>query len=116
MKRILVVEDELDALDMLAVLLEDEGYEVIPAHNGREGLDALKRSRVDLIVTDVMMPFMSGEQMLAEVKKDPNLRDIPIIVMSAGDGVRAARRFHCAYFQKPMVVDDFLRVVKKLVR
>jgi CheY-like chemotaxis protein len=115
MARILLVEDELDSLEMMQVLLELEGYEVVAATNGKEALEKLARLRPDLIVTDVMMPFMSGEQLLTEIGKRSDLASIPVIVMSAGDGGEVAARFHAPYVKKPINVRRFLQLVRSSV-
>jgi CheY-like chemotaxis protein len=113
--RVLVVEDEVDSRDMMAALLESEGYETVTAENGRDALAKLRDIRVDLIVTDVMMPFMSGEELVAELKADAWLRSIPVIVMSAGDGSHVASRFQCQFCAKPVEIGAFLRLMRRLV-
>ncbi len=115
MKRILVVEDEIDMLEMLAILLEAEGYEVITAENGRVGLEKATQTRLDLIITDVMMPFMSGDQMLAEIQKSAELRSIPVIIMSASAGTEMAIAFKCAFIRKPANIDALVSLIRKLI-
>ncbi len=114
MKRILVVEDEMDSLELLALLLEDEGYEVITAENGRVGLEKATQTRLDLIVTDVMMPFMSGVEMLTEIQKRADLRSIPVIIMSAAAAKEIAIPFECAFMRKPLQIDALVSLVRKV--
>src|SRR4051812_21181559 len=83
-KRVLVVDDEQSILELLQSLLEDEGYEVETAADGREGLAQLGRAAVDLILCDIMMPFMTGLQFcLAMQQAGDAYRHIPLIFMSA---------------------------------
>jgi class 3 adenylate cyclase len=70
---------------MLARGLEQEGHAVVFAEDGREGLDLLRQQRFDLMLLDVLMPELDGYEVLAELKDDPHLRDIPVIVTSALD-------------------------------
>lgn len=115
MKRILIVEDEVDSREMLDILLQDEGYEVLTAANGREALHVLESATPDVIVTDIMMPFMGGEELLSELRKDAKSKTIPVIVMSAGDRGEVARRFAAAFVPKPFDIDVFLGVLRKTV-
>jgi len=115
MKRILLVEDEVDTAEMMQVLLESAGYEVMWAHNGKDGLQKLAEQTPDLIMTDVMMPFMGGDQMLAELKKSPEYSALPVIVLSAGVGAGVAKRFNATFVQKPIDITAVLALVAKLV-
>src|SRR5579885_1072524 len=83
MKTILVVEDEFAIADMLSSLLEDEGYRVILASNGQEGLARLAETRPNTVLCDVMMPIMDGRQLRKTMKADPSFKDVPIVLMSA---------------------------------
>jgi CheY-like chemotaxis protein len=86
-RRILVVEDDAITLSAIRMVLRWEGYVVDCARNGREALDKLRSSPVkpDLILLDVRMPLLDGEQFRRRQKRDPALRDIPVVVIS-GDG------------------------------
>lgn len=79
---ILVIEDDESVQGFLSVLLEGEGYEVLAAQDGLEGLVKLEISRPDLILLDIMMPNVSGERVLREIKADPRLAELPVIVVS----------------------------------
>ena len=78
--RILVVDDEKEIADLLEIYLISDGYEVLKAYNGEEGLEILNREQVDLLLLDVMMPGMDGLEMCRKVREDKN---IPIIIVSA---------------------------------
>jgi CheY-like chemotaxis protein len=82
--RILVVEDDADAREAMIALLQMKGYRAVPAGNGREALDYLNRAPVpDLIILDLWMPVMDGWQFRSEQIRDPRLKDVPVIVVTA---------------------------------
>jgi CheY-like chemotaxis protein len=112
---VLVVEDHEDLREMLAVLLETEGFDVQTASNGREALTCLDAARPDVILLDLMMPVMSGDEFRERQLADPRFRDVPVICMTAAhDGVaRAARLRADAYFQKPVDFDLLVGAVRQ---
>ncbi|MGD1045459.1 MAG: response regulator transcription factor [Bacteroidota bacterium] len=81
-KTILVVDDEKDIVDLLSYNLSKEGFAVITARNGKEALEKVKH-KPDLIILDLMMPEMSGLQVIQEVKKDKTVSSIPILILTA---------------------------------
>lgn len=83
MKTILVVDDEWAIAEVLEALLGDEGYRVIVANNGRQGLERLTEWRPDLIMLDFMMPIMDGPATFAALKANPRTSHIPVILMSS---------------------------------
>lgn len=85
MTRILVVDDVPANVEILSFHLEDEGYEVIEAQSGEQALGILQSSEkeIDLILLDVMMPVMSGLDVLAQVKRNPETDNIPVILVTA---------------------------------
>ena len=112
MATILVVEDNDDVREMMAVTLELEGHHAVTAANGREALDMLRRGlEPSLILLDLMMPVMNGWDFKAAVEADPVLRDIPIVVVSAGAGESVARAAAQAFVAKPIDVERLLAVV-----
>ncbi|MDA1258915.1 MAG: response regulator [Chloroflexi bacterium] len=86
MQLILVVDDNPDVRFALTTLLDDEGYEVMEASDGDVGIDAARERKPDLILLDLMMPRMDGFETLRELKKDENLCDIPVVVLTARRG------------------------------
>ena len=110
MPSVLVVEDHADLREMLAVLLETEGFQVQTAGNGVEALRSLDATRPSVILLDLMMPVMTGDEFRERQLADPRFRDVPVICMTAAhDGRdRAARIRADAYFQKPV---DFERLI-----
>ncbi len=81
-KRILIVDDEPDAISYISSILENNGYEYLSADNGEEGLEMAKKEKPDMILLDLIMPEKSGLLMFQELKKDPELGKIPVIVVS----------------------------------
>ena len=80
---ILVVDDDPVILKLLEVNFEMEGFTVLVAHDGEEGIEVARQDRPDVIVSDIMMPKRSGLELVTELKGDPETSDIPIILLSA---------------------------------
>jgi DNA-binding response OmpR family regulator len=80
---ILVVDDDPVILKLLEVNFEMEGFTVLVAHDGEEGIEVARQDRPDVIVSDIMMPKRSGLELVSELKGDPDTSDIPIILLSA---------------------------------
>lgn len=111
---VLVVEDNADAREIFALTLSTNGYQVIEAENGAEGLERLKEFvDVDVILTDLRMPIMDGFEMAAAIKASPALRHIPIVVLTAtplADKAAMLRQF-AALLLKPCSMDELLRTI-----
>jgi CheY-like chemotaxis protein len=115
-RTVLVVEDHADLREMLAVLLESEGFQVQTARNGAEALDSLKHERPAVILLDLMMPVMSGDEFRRRQLQEPEYADVPVICMTAAhDGRQRAERLQAAqYFQKPVDFDRLITAVREL--
>ena len=98
-KKVLVVDDELDIRTFIITLLETEGYKPISAKDGKEGLEIARRDKPSLIILDVMMPKESGITMYRDLKNDPDLQDIPVIMLSA-----LAKK---TFFHSQKVLDEY---------
>jgi CheY-like chemotaxis protein len=111
---ILVVEDDQDSRVILALTLQFEGYHVLEAANGREALTLCLRHRPSLILLDLMMPVMTGEEFRAQQLTTRDIRHIPVVVVSARhDTDTAAQRLAArAWLEKPVDFDNLLRVVR----
>jgi len=81
-KKILVVDDEKDMLEILKAKLEFAGYEVLTAINGRDAIAKAKTQKPDLITLDIIMPDVDGAEVAETLKKDPETKDIPIIFLT----------------------------------
>ncbi|HZQ63251.1 MAG TPA: response regulator [Casimicrobiaceae bacterium] len=113
-RTILVVDDEDALLRVLALVLEEEGYRVVTACNGRLALEAFATHGADLVITDYMMPEMDGKELVAALHEmRPRL---PVIVMSSLDAAiaGAACAGHAQFVRKPFDIPDFLRSVAQL--
>ncbi len=86
-KKILIVDDEPDIVSYLEMVLQDQGYETITAGNGNEALEAVKRDRPDLVTLDITMPEASGTRFYKEIRLDPELSSIPVIIVTAVTGL-----------------------------
>jgi len=114
---VLVVEDDSDALDLIATILEDAGYNVLRATNGLEALARLaeQRGRCDLILLDLMMPVMNGWDFRRKQREILALADIPVILMSAGAHLAAASDGldPAGSMTKPVDPEDLIAIVKR---
>lgn len=117
MTTILVVDDEYLIADILSFALEDEGFMVVKAGNGRKGLEVLERERPALIVTDFMMPVMDGQEFATAVRALPSVNHLPIILMSGAQahiGMARSDLFDVVV-PKPFDIDVIITEVKKLL-
>lgn len=78
----MVIDDEEDVVTFLTTLLEENGYETCWAMDGVEGLEKIKREKPDLICLDLLMPEKTGILLYREIRKDPELKDIPVIMIT----------------------------------
>jgi two-component system chemotaxis response regulator CheY len=117
---ILVVDDNPDVRLALATLLQDEGFEVAEASDGDVGLEAARERKPDLILLDLMMPRVDGFETLRELKKDENLADVPVVVLTARRGsedMTLARALGATdYLNKPWNDGGLETAVKKALR
>lgn len=81
-KTVLLVEDNDSVRELIKVLLETEGYAIVEASDGRDGLSKAESAKPDLMILDLMMPGLDGESVLNELSRHETLRDVPILVVS----------------------------------
>ncbi len=113
MKRVLVVDDDTDIREVVSDLLESVGYDVARAENGLAALREMRLHLPDLVILDLMMPVMDGWQFRAEQKRDADLAQVPVLVISAAtthSDVDAA-----CFIPKPFDADRLLNAVQRLV-
>lgn len=105
---VLVVDDDVEIRETVSALLQHEGYTVIRAENGRQALDQLQLVHPNCVLLDLMMPVMSGWEVLEEIQENAELSKIPIVVVSAmcAPGAKAC-------LQKPVDLDELLDVVDR---
>lgn len=81
--RVLVCDDERHIVRLIQVNLEKQGYQVITAFDGKDGLEKIRAEKPDLVVLDVMMPYMDGFEVLKNLRRDPDTENIPVIMLTA---------------------------------
>jgi len=117
---ILVVDDEPNSLFGICEVLTDEGFNVLPAGNGKEALELLHANPINVIVTDEKMPDLSGMELLAEIKK--NYPNIPVILITAYGSVSMAveslKRGAFYFFEKPIFnnLERFVTIIRKAIK
>lgn len=118
-KHILVVEDTAALRANIVELLEMEKFLVSYASHGKEALSCLEEAPADLIITDLLMPEMSGFDFIARVRENPLWKSIPILVYSAmpahENEEKVLRMGANSYLKKPSTLEDLLEAVKKLI-
>ena len=116
-KRILVVEDQEDNRRILRDLLTRSGFAITEAENGEEALAAIEMERPDLILMDIQLPVLDGHEATRRIKADPQLRTIPIIVITSyalsGDEAKAREAGCDAYVAKPFSPRQLLAKIKE---
>ena len=128
-KKVLVVDDELDMRTFITTLLETNGYRPVSAEDGVQGLEVARAKKPALIILDVMMPKESGINLYRELKSDPDLKEIPVIMLSA---LSRKTFFHsqrvldeykreripepAAYIEKPPEPDELLEAIKNSLK
>ena len=117
MTTILIVDDEYLIADILGYALEDEGYMVVKASNGKKGLEVLDRERPGLVITDFMMPVMDGLEFARAIRARPAFGHIPILLMSGAQGSvgRATPELFAAVFDKPFDIGAVIAKVREYV-
>ncbi len=104
---VLIVDDDPDIVDTVAIMLESKGYEVGKAYDGIEGEESIGKRRPDLVILDVMMPRKNGYALCSELKKNEETKDIPVILLTAvSDCVRSTSYSHAE--GKAMEADDYI--------
>jgi DNA-binding response OmpR family regulator len=104
-KRILVVDDEPDVVQIVTSILQAKGYETDVAQDGQQALDKIQQRRPDLVILDLMMPVISGLEVVHRLKREEETRDLPIIVMSAA-GRNSGKPEE--FFREGLGSDDFI--------
>jgi DNA-binding response OmpR family regulator len=115
-KKVLIVDDEVEIVNMLSLNLEIHGYKVLKAHNGKDALDIAHNESLDLILLDVMMPGISGFEVCKKLKGDILTRAIPVIMVSAkdqiSDKIEGLSSGAEDYLTKPFNLEELLLRIK----
>ncbi len=119
-KRILVVDDEPDILQVTSFRLKKAGYEVLTAIDGREAMDLIKKEPLDLILLDLVLPQVTGYEVCKWVKADDKLKEIPVILFTASAvhdvTEKASQTGAQDYIVKPFEPEELLAKVKKFIK
>ncbi|MCB2216563.1 response regulator [Desulfofustis glycolicus] len=124
-KLILVVDDDIDLVEALAMKLESLNYAVAKAYDGVEGFDKIKSRRPDLVILDVMMPRKDGYQLCDELKKSDEYKDVPVILLTAvTDAISSTNYTHMGgkttladdFVSKPIDLDKLMEIVEDNLR
>lgn len=119
-KRILVVEDTEDNLQILRDLLSNAGFEVVEAHDGQEAISATEAYRPDLILMDIQLPVLNGYEAIRRIKSDQSFHSIPIIAVTSyalsGDREKAQAAGCDGYVAKPFSPRQLLATVRDLLK
>jgi two-component system alkaline phosphatase synthesis response regulator PhoP len=120
--KILLIDDDADFVESTKIVLKSKPYEVIIAVNGNDGLRKAREEKPDLILLDVIMPVENGFTAAEQLKKDPKLAKIPVLMLTsystrgAGTGIPRSRGLEVEYedyIDKPVSPDDLLAIVAK---
>jgi CheY-like chemotaxis protein len=119
-KKIMIVDDEENIVELVRVILEKEGFEVIITRNGKECLDKLSKVKPDLILMDMMMPVMTGREAVEKIRKNPKTRDLKVafltVVRFSEIGKEELKALGvCDYITKPFDNNDLIKRVRKIV-
>lgn len=117
-KKILAVDDEKHIVRLVQVNLERAGYQVVTANDGKEALEKVDAENPDLVVLDVMMPYMDGFEVLQNLRRNPATRDIPVIMLTAkaqdADVFKGWQSGVDCYLTKPFNPMELLSFVKRI--
>jgi two-component system response regulator VicR len=118
---ILCVEDEPEMIELIRIILERKGYEVMGAIGGRAGLDALNTLTPDLILLDLMMPDVDGWEVFRQVRSTPRLQNTPVIVVTAkAQSIDKVLGLHIAkvndYITKPFGPQELIAAVERVLQ
>lgn len=118
-KTVLVVDDQPHIVRLIQVNLEKEGFQVVTAGDGVEGLQKLHALKPDLVILDVIMPRKDGFEVLREIKTDPSLSEIPVVMLTVkthnADIVQGLREGAELYLPKPFHPKELVSMVKRVL-
>lgn len=118
--RVLIVDDDSDAREFIRTVLSDEKAAIVEAKDGFEALEVARREKPDLVTLDITMPGKTGAQVYEEMRRDPDLRDIPVCIVSGQPELRQLIYQRVVpppdgYLDKPISENALLLIVKKIL-
>lgn len=118
--KILVVDDDKTTRKMVSLILKSKGYEVVTAENGMDGLQKLGLEQINLILTDMNMPYMDGIEFTKQVRANPETSHIPIVMLTTeADEEEKKRAFDAGvddYLVKPATAEQIVESMKKIIK
>jgi two-component system response regulator VicR len=119
-KVVVCIEDEPEMIDLVKLILGRKGFELVGAVGGREGLETVRQLKPDLVLLDLMMPDMDGWEVYQKMKTDEELKEIPVIVVTAkAQSIDKVLGLHIAkvedYVTKPFGPQELLQAVNKVL-
>lgn len=115
-RKVLVIDDEPGIIEIVEANLEGDGFEVISASNGKEGLEKIKNEAPELVVLDVMMPEMDGWEVLRSIEQDPATAGLPVIMLTAKaadeDYIYGLEEGAVEYITKPFLPQELVNRIK----
>ena len=119
-KVVVCIEDEPEMIDLVKLILGRKGFDLVGAVGGREGLETVRRLKPDLVLLDLMMPDMDGWEVYQQMKADEELKDIPVVVVTAkAQSIDKVLGLHIAkvddYVTKPFGPQELLHSVRKVL-
>lgn len=119
-KRLVYIEDEQEMIDLVRLILNRRGYEIIGANGGHEGLDLIRQLKPDLVLLDLMMPDMDGWDVYQQMKAEESTQNIPVIVVTAkAQSIDKVLGLHIAkvedYISKPFSPQELVDSVEKVL-
>ena len=119
-KNILIVDDSATIRKLVGLTLQFKNYNVVTANNGKEALDILQKEKYDLVIIDIIMPVMGGFELLAKIKKDEGLKNMPCIILTTeGDEVSKQKGMELgadSYLIKPFQPPQFLAKIEEFIK
>ncbi|MBN1870625.1 MAG: response regulator [Candidatus Omnitrophica bacterium] len=117
-KKILVVDDEIELVELVKIRLESDGYEVLTANSGLEGLSKAAGEQPDLIILDISMAEMDGYTVIQKLREEPKTKNIPVIILTAYAKMKSLFELEgiSDYIVKPFEPKDFLERVGKVLK
>lgn len=121
LRKVVCVEDEPEMIDLIQLILNRKGFEVIGANGGVKGLETIRKVKPDLVLLDLMMPEMDGWQVYQQLKADESTQDIPVIVVTAkAQNIDKVLGLHIAkvddYISKPFSLQELVDRVDKVLK
>lgn len=114
-KTVLVVDDERPIVSLLARVVQSVGAKVEIAYNGKEALEKMRAHKPDLVLLDLIMPVMSGEEVLTVMETDPALQGIPVVVISTKAAIGPGVEREVPIFRKPFEPSEIKAVIRELL-